>query len=356
MSMPKRLSAVVIGSALLVVSGAGLASADPKGPYTTASPQYRQLAGVGSDTTQDVMNGLADSAIVDGVKVLASYNAIGSATIATNASAGCASVARPNGSGAGRTALLNSLNAGDGCVQFARSSSLDTSASSQSLTYIPFATDAVSYAVTTSSGVSRTLNMADLQKLYTCDVGYVGTSAVPASDAANTFEVTPVLPQAGSGTRKYWMGKMGISEAQITAGTYPCIINGTKNGQAIEEHTGTVVDDKSLVPFSIAQYNSQATLVIADKRGRTVLGSIGTGTAGGSLTGVTYPSLLNGGFNVKRPVYNIVPTSKLGQAPYSQVFVGGTSLVCADTATIQKFGFIPSADCGSTSAQSASTS
>ena len=350
MSMPKRFSAVVIGSALLVVAGAGLASADPKSPYTTANPQYRQLAGVGSDTTQDVMNGLADSVLIGGVKVLGSYNAVGSATVATNATTACAAVARANGSGAGRAALLNSLNAnsgaGDGCIQFARSSSLKLDASSPSLTYIPFATDAVSYAVTTTSGVSRTLNIADLQKIYKCDASVVGSSAVPASDATNTWDITPILPQAGSGTRSYWEGKMGITDADVNLGVYPCILNGAKAGQSIEEHTGTLVDDKSLAPFSIAQYNAQSTLTISDKRGRTVLGSIGTGTAGGTLTSVSYPSLLNGNFNIKRDVYNIVPTAQLSNAPYNSVFVGSTSLVCADTATIQKFGFLVSAACG----------
>ena len=347
MSMPKRLSAVVIGSALLVVAGAGLASADPSG-----TPTYRSLVGVGSDTTQSVMNAIAnDVTDASGTKLIGSYDAVGSTTITTSAAAGC-TLNRPNGSGAGRAALLNSLNAnsgaGDGCVQFARSSSLKLDTSSPSLTYIPFATDAVSYAVTTSSGVSRTLNLADLQKIYKCDAGYVGSSTVPASNAANTFDVTPMLPQAGSGTRSYWEGKMGIADADVVKGVYPCILNGAKGGQTFEEHTGTLVDDKSLAPFSIAQYDAQSTLTISDKRGRTVLGSIGSGAAGAALTGVTFPQLLNGNFNIKRDVYNIIPTAQVANAPYSTVFVGPNSAICQDTATILKFGFLVSAACGDT--------
>ena len=351
MSMSKRMASVLGGSALLVVAGTGLATADPSG-----SPTYRQLAGVGSDTTQDVMNGIANDVTISGTKVLGSYNAVGSSTIATQAAAACQSITRPNGSGAGRTALLNSLNAnggaGDGCIQFSRSSSLTLTASSPSLTYIPFATDAVSYALTTSSAISRTLNLADLQAYYHCDPAYVGSSSVPASNPANTFDVTPMLPQAGSGTRSYWEGQMGILDTDVTAGTYPCLINGVKNGQTFEEHTGTLVDDKSIAPFSIAQYDAQATLTIADKRGRTVLGTIGTGTAGGALTALTYPQLLNPSFNVKRDVYNVIPTSQIGNAPYSTVFVGSGSLVCQDVATIQKYGFVPSSSCGSTASHS----
>lgn len=343
MSMSKRMAAVFGGSALLVAAGTGLATADPSG-----TPTYRQLAGVGSDTTQDVMNGVANDVTISGTKVLGSYNATGSATIATQAAAACQSIARPNGSGAGRTALLNSLNAnggaGDGCIQFSRSSKLTLTASSPSLTYIPFATDAVSYAVTATSLVPRTLNLADLQRYYHCDPNYVGSSA--------PYDITPMLPQSGSGTRDYWEGQMGITDADVNNNVYPCLINGTKNGQVFEEHTGILVDDKSIAPFSIAQYNSQATTVIADKRGRTVLGTIGNGSAGGALTGLTYPQLMNGNFNVKRDVYNVIPTSQIGAAPYSTVFVGSNSLVCQDTATIQKYGFLTSPNCGNTNSQS----
>ncbi len=343
MSISKRFGAVISGSALLVVAGAGLATADPSG-----TPTYRQLAGVGSDTTQDVVNQLAKDVQISGTPVLGSYDATGSATIQTQAAAAC-SINRPNGSGAGRAALLASLNANDGCLQFSRSSSLNVAASTPSLTYVPFAKDAVSYAVTTSSGISRNLNLNDLSAIYHCQASYVGTSSVPASNSANTFDVTPILPQAGSGTRSYWEGKVGILDSDVVAGTYPCILNGAKNGQTIEEHTGTLVDDKSLAPFSIAQYNAQSNSTIADRRGRTVLGSIGTGTAGGALTNLTYPNLLNTGFNVNRDVYNVIPTSQIGTAPYSTVFVGASSLICSDTAAILKYGFSLASNCGDTS-------
>lgn len=332
-----------------MVVGAGLASADPSG-----APVFRDLAGVGSDTTQDVVNALTNDVTIGGVKTLGSYDAVGSPTIQTK-STGC-TLNRPNGSGAGRTALLNSLNAnggaGDGCLQFSRSSSLNVTPSSPSLTYIPFATEAVTYAVTSSSGVPRTLNLADLQAIYKCDPAFVGSSAVPASNPANTFDITPMLPQAGSGTRAYWEGQMGITDAAVNLGTFPCILNGAKNGQPYEEHTGTLVDDKSIAPYSLAQYNAQSNNVIADKRGRTIPGSIATGPAGGALTGLTYPNLFNPNFNIKRDLYNVIPTSQVGNAPYSSIFVGGTSQICQDAATIQKFGLLVSAACGSTANKS----
>ena len=324
-----RLAAVLIGGGMVsaTLGLSGIASADPSG-----SPTFRQLSGVGSDTTQDVMNAMANAVTIGGTKVLGSYDAVGSATIQTKAT-GC-TINRPNGSGAGRTALLNSLNAnsgaGDGCLDFSRSSSLDTTASTPGLTYIPFAVDSVTYAVTNLSSIPRSLTLADLQAYYHCDPSYVGASA--------PYDVTPMLPQAGSGTRKYWIGQMGITEAQISAGAYPCLINGVKNGQTFEEHTGILIDDKSIAPFSIAQYNAQATQTISDRRGRAVLGTIGG----------TVPNLMNGNFTLKRDVYNVIPTSKLTVSPWSDVFVGNSSLICQQTAVIQKYGFALSPICGDT--------
>ena len=151
--------------------------------------------------------------------------------------------------GGQRTALLNSLNAGDGCIQFSRSSSLNTTASTPSLTYVPYAIDAVSYAVTANSALPRSFNLADLQHIYQCDPNYVGTGTGPG-----TFDINPVLPQSGSGTRSYWEGQMGITDATLGS----CIINGVLPGTStiIEEHTGTFLKSNWIAPFSVGQYAS----------------------------------------------------------------------------------------------------
>ncbi|MDX6229120.1 MAG: hypothetical protein QOI76_2510 [Frankiales bacterium] len=322
----KNRLAVAAISAGLVTSllGMGAAQADP-----TGAPTPRALVGVGSDTTQDVMNAVANDVVIAGVKQIGSFNATGSATFNTG-KAGCSTVARPNGSGAGRAALLNSLNAGDGCIQFSRSSSLTLTASTPSLTYVPFAVDAVSYAITSGSSLPRSFAKTDLQAIYHCDPNYVGTGP--------NYAITPILPQSGSGTRSYWEGQMGITDADVVANVYPCIINGVKNGQIIEEHTGTALDSKSIVPFSIGQYTDQSNGLIIDRRGSAVLGVIDG----------TDPQLINNSFSVKRDVYNVIPTSQIGTAPYSTVFVGGSSLVCQDTATILHYGFATNPNCGST--------
>lgn len=88
-----RIGAVVGTAALALGAMAAPASADP------APGNYRALAGVGSDTTQDVVNGLGTA--VDSGALIASYNALGTATVKTRAT-GC-QIARPNGSSALRS-------------------------------------------------------------------------------------------------------------------------------------------------------------------------------------------------------------------------------------------------------------
>ncbi len=194
------------------------AQADPTNP-----PGPRQLAGVGSDTTQDVMNGLADAISIGGTKPLASYDATGSATIQTKADPACV-INRPNGSGAGRTALLQQLQLPANCLQWSRSSALNLAAAPVQLTYVPFAVDAVTYATTDTSSVPRQLTLAQLQAIYKCQIpGF-----------------QPYIPQAGSGTRAFWLGQMGITEAQLP--TFPCIKDNKPGVGPIQEHDGRVLD------------------------------------------------------------------------------------------------------------------
>ncbi|MGW4649372.1 substrate-binding domain-containing protein [Kitasatospora sp. NPDC004289] len=306
----------------LVLGSTGTAQADPSG-----APVYRQLAGVGSDTTQGVMNAMANDITLGGQKVVASYNALGTATIATKAAAACQSVARPNGSGAGRTALVNQLNLGNGCLDFARSSSLNLAAVTPGLTYVPFAVDGVTYAVSSGSEVALDLSTADLHSIYSCDPGYVGTGP--------NWDIKPLLPQPGSGTRAFWLTVVGITESDISANKYPCVTD-TKGGKKIEEHDGRVLDTKSLVPFSIAQYIAQASSTIADIRGSAQLGNI---------NGV--PSvLLNSSAAATRDVYNVIPTSQVANSPWKDVFVGSNSEICKRAAIVKQYGFGVNANCG----------
>lgn len=324
----KPVAAVVACGLAMISLGAvaGTASADPVG-----TPTQRALAGVGSDTTYNVVNGLSEVVTIGGVKQIASYDPIPSTSlISPKAAANCQNLTRPNGSGAGRTALINSLtpgNAIEGCYDFGRSSSLTLTAvatATGGLTYIPFGVDAFTYAVAKDSAIPRDLSLNDVKSIFRCEVP----------------EYQPYIPQSGSGTRSYWLAQMGITETQVL-NTYTCIKD-VKNGSIIQEHDGRVLTKSNeIAPFSIANYVAQGAGVQTDLRGIADLGNM---DAKSSLNPTTTSTL-------KRDIYNVIPTSKLAVAPWSTVFVGGSSLVCTNTETIIKYGFGLNASCGSTTNQ-----
>ncbi len=308
-----------------IALAAGSAQADPVG-----APTYRDIAIVGSDTTQSMMNGMADAVLVNGAKVLGSYDARGSATITTKDPAtnpACA-IARPEGSGQGVTALVNSLDAGNGCLQAARSSS-NNSASypGKNLTYIPAAVDALTYAVRSDSTVTKKLTTAQLKSIYNCTAPGVGTN------------FKPLLPQFGSGTRDFFLKQLGLTNAATFTTTFPCVKDTDVNGEGIQEHVGTyLTDTKNLLPYSIAVYNSQIYGTAPAAQGKAVLATFNN----------VAPTLLNVASTFKRDVYNVVPTGKLSDPTYASVFVGPTSQICANTAVIVQYGFGINANCGST--------
>lgn len=310
------------------LAAAGLASttalADPTGP-----PPFRELAGVGSDTTEHVVNGLSEAVTIGGTKVIGSYDASGTPQITTKDPAstpGC-TINRPSGSNNGINALISSMTAGNNCLQFARSSS-NSSASfpGAGLTYVPFAVDAVSYAIRSDSALNKRFTVAQLQTIYNCGAGP---------------NFLPLLPQFGSGTRQFFLRELGFTDSAnfINEPSHTCVKDTDSAGAPLLENTGTLLTDpKQIAPYSIAQYLSQINATVPDVHGKTILGQI---------NGVS-PFVLNTTSVMDREVYNVIPTNKETTVPYSTVFVGPGSLVCANTDTIKRYGFGVNANCGST--------
>ncbi|PPK68894.1 substrate-binding domain-containing protein [Actinokineospora auranticolor] len=323
--MRKKQRLIFVAAAAITALGlaANAAQADPAG-----APTYRELVGVGSDTTQTVLNGLADAVTVNGVKVLGSYDARGTAQITTKDAATnpACTIARPENSGGGVTALKNDVAAGTGCVQFARSSS-NSAAANPDLKFIPFAVDALTYAVRSDSTVPKKLTKAQLTSIYTC--------------ANTTFK--PLAPQFGSGTRSFFIRSImptGTTDSATLfgpGGTYPCVTDKDATGEGIQEHVGTyLTDTKHLLPYSIAVYNSQVYGNAPAAQGKAVLGTIDN----------VQPTNLNTTSVLKRDVYNVIPANKVTVAPYSTVFVGGDSLICARQDVITRYGFGVAPNCG----------
>lgn len=315
-----NIKTIILAAAGVALVGAGIAAPSMADPTTTG----RLLNGMGSDTTQFVMNGFAKT--TNGANV-ASWDAFGPATVDMG-NQGCTSVSRANGSGAGRTALLNNNPAG--CLQFARSSSFSANAG---LTYYPFATDGLTFAVTQNSSVPRTLSKAELVSIYKCETEYV-----------------PVLPQTGSGTRgdtlNYIFGGTTFPPSGVDTSCY--LGGGTDNTVLPQEHNGIALTDNQVLLYSVAQWVSQENGSVTDVRGRTVLG----------LLDDKSPLMLNpGGANV-RTVYNairradgdaiaasVVAGNNDGldsvQVALKAAFHGSNSYLCSDLVTIIKYGFAP---------------
>jgi hypothetical protein len=310
--------------------------------------------GVGSDTTDPVMNGLAEAITLNGSKPLGSYDALGGTFTSRTAnpsgnSAGCEyldntttqptdAILRPNGSSAGRNALIASLTSGNarfGCLDFARSSSLNLAAAPVSLTYVPFALDGLTYGMRGDSVIPRDLTQATLRSIYNCE----------------TDAYLPLIPQRGSGTRGSWLSYVGLTEGAIPSCVKDTYVD-PADGQAkpVQEHDGRgLVDKRNIVPFSASQWSAQSVGAIQDRRFGVVLGGI---------AGIPAIAVNTAGAST-RTVYNILPTSRIGSTStpgdtlLNQVFVGPTSEVCKQGAVIGRFGFAQVPNCGTTNAVTA---
>ena len=398
MRLKSRLVTLVSAGAL-TMGLAGFGVVMTSGP-ALADPTCQEVA-AGSDTIQDVMNQYS----VDlGTNELCSFNAVdpvsGSQTTnieyikgvnATEPSVTCLEQ-RPNGSSAGQVGLRESINpattatpalspvAPAGCIDIGRSSSGPTSNTSGALTFIPFAEDAVTGAigpatggvvngingpVTTVATQLTTTNMftsADLTNLYkNCtQVSEGGVTYWPfevgVTQPTGTQRIDLYVPQAGSGTLKFWAQELGFTATALPACVFQTIQQGTSSGTSVEEHNGTAVgtDDDGYMPFSIAQWISQSVHttgdpVDLDRRYGAVLQDVG-GVSPFSGT------QLNKAFPFNREVYNIVegcrvdstaPNPLTGGAcpagsldPILQAMLVGTgSSLCQDALSIINYGF-----------------
>jgi hypothetical protein len=338
--MRKRSFLLAAGACLAALSlTVGSAMADPIGP-----PTPRDLNGTGSDTTQGVMNALSNVVTIAGNKEIGSWDAATAPgqTITTKPTPACTNITRPSGSNNGIIALVNDRNAATHCLSFARSSTDNhTSHVGDHLTYIPFGTDAVAYAVrgpgpSAGSSINRNLPVSVLLRIYQCDPAFA------------SFQ--PLLPQFGSGTRKFFLENIlhvpsgDVANYAGPGGLFPCVSDKDSNGNPLLENTGNLLtNDSQIEPYSVSSWIAQTTKNVTDVHGFALLGNI---------EGI--PSLaINSTATGVRPVFNVVP-NVLVQGPSNSktVFVGPTSLVCQNTATILKQGFATNPACGDTSIQS----
>lgn len=385
----KKRSFRVLASAGITIAmvagfGAGVAQADPPGATSGTPPNdvytptaFRPIAMVGSETATPIMNALGNdpaALAISGAQQVASFNATGSTKIATQAAAACQAISRPNGSGAGRTALLNSLNAaagaGDGCIQGSRSSSAkgSTQNDTPNLVYVPYATEAITYAISNTSNISKALTFVQLQAFFQCTRANLIQGGSPYTTGRN---YRAMLPQNGSGTRSYWISQMYPSSSGIIVPDGPAAVpttvncvqnNADEGGVLIEEHNGTQLNNFEIVPFSVAQYESQVAGVIQpDVRGPSRLGQLTADVDPDPAVTTNFDfNPFSDDFTLTRPLFNVFPekdvfdlagASSAGPA-IRTLFVGGTSQICTNVQAIRiikRFGLRVAANCGDTS-------
>jgi ABC-type phosphate transport system substrate-binding protein len=300
----------------LVGIGAGTALADPSSGTT---PALTSIVGVGSDTVTPLFSGSptensAGSLVTDYNATspssdLWSWDAVNPSTGATgdtivtkgsSSSDTTCSVARPNGSSAGITALNNGAkDGGDPCIDFARSSRGPNAVTSGVApdAFVSLAKDAITWTYPVISGTTNpqpaSLSVAQLTAIYNC----TDTTWGEVNGTSDTTPVGAVLPQAGSGTRSTFLTALGLGSVS----SEPCWINGVApNGDAIEENTGeapgdtdqftadstvngvTIPPQDDVFPYSIGDWIAQGSPVT----GTGTAGTPGGATVGGKSTSI----------------------------------------------------------------------
>jgi ABC-type phosphate transport system substrate-binding protein len=382
MRVASKIAVVAAAAATALAVGLGPALADPPKGVT---PGIDSVVGVGSNTTALVMDAISTSYNATKPKnFLFSWDAVNPTTgatgdtIVTKGTSGtdttCA-IARPDGSGAGVTALSTTkTDDGQPCINFARSSSPPSATSPAGLVYVGFAKDAVTWVTTThATGTPKSLTAAQLNKIYSANTGHClnwkdvgGTS---------TAAIEPALPQTSSGTRSFFLAAIGVT----TPGT--CTTNGEidvpgdpNNPVLLEENTGVSVGGTSssaqtgneyffahnpnaIYPYSAADWIAQAA---APAGGGHTSASFGHGvvTEPGAISGVSpiragTPDTIAAGFTTgtatevfTRVVYNVVPNVGTTSDPaiaagaITTIF-GPKGVVCSDTTIVKSYGFLP---------------
>jgi ABC-type phosphate transport system substrate-binding protein len=302
------------GGALAVVAlVASMLSATPAQADPAFTPDANDMVGVGSDTTEFVMQRLAVAfnSAGGGTVRMASWNATGSATIVPRRNA--ASIPRPNGSSAGIDALQATPS-----LTFARSSRGPNPTGDEGTIFFPYAKDTLGYVFATNSHAKLNLTDAQLKLIYTCQRTNWNEFGRPAG------HIHARVPQPGSGTRTFFLSSIGETETQLQdAIAQP---DATCDVAEVQEHDPAAVsgDLNAIAPFSKARYK---ILTAAVKQN------------------VKYA---NNGFQVQRNVYNVLRTSDVGS--YGQYF-DAQSWICtsakADTIiTGQGFSRLPAGQCG----------
>lgn len=347
--MRKANKAVTTGLAVAAVTVSLVGLATPaKADPVPAPPPFRTYAAVGSDTIQDVWNGLTNGT-PPVISDIASWDAFGDTNCVQTRDGG-PKWQRPAGSLNGAKFLSDAYDP-DSTTQWPTCSTDDTVDSSaqptsadiafarssaqpsvpgDDLLYIPFVRDAVTVAWKTTAVTSVDFSLSELQELYTgvndpsngdhVQIVGSGDSAVAEVD---DIVVHPVLPQPGSGTRQFFQAAIGVPDGNLADYVDP--------NSTIPENHGDALAASDIIPFSGAQWIAQKNGAATDTTAGLVLATIDgnaayQGTAPDETPGPLFGHTdSNGHYDVQptlggavgeffRDTYNVIPASDIGSS------------------------------------------
>jgi len=273
---------------LVAALAAGLTAALVPSAAADQAPTPTDVVGVGSDIVQNSLDFLADGDVFGHP----GYNAVGNknrlisfdatadangrnaftdpalgASVKLNPSivlrAGTSPVQRPNGGGAGLTALINDgkNGASSNLISFVRSPNLPTAAQQQTaqnnlgspLHTIEFAEDKQVIATAATTNAPDTLSATDLVNIY--NGTYKKWSDVPNySGPAGADAIIPLIPQNGAGVQTVFLNALKAANG----GTAVTLTGTVRQVQQNDPTTITGLSDAerpdAIVPFPVGRY------------------------------------------------------------------------------------------------------
>ncbi len=162
-------------------------------------------------------------------------------------------VERPNGSGAGISALIADTSAADPTINFARMSSEPTSAEagavSGGLEVVQIAEENLEMAADqASTNAPAGLSLEQLLQIYECNDTTWTQVGGTSSDT-----IIPAIPQVGSGTRSTFLSELATVNAGVTPTLGSCVITVEENDPT--GITGNTSPANVIVPFSGSRLN-----------------------------------------------------------------------------------------------------
>ena len=267
MRMLSKFLAGSAAAAAMVALAAGPALADPPSGKT---PRATDAVGVGANTDEylfDQVSNDFNAKHKTSKNLFYSWDATNAVTGALGdqieTKATCPTIARPNGTGAGVSALETNTtdpsSSRNYCVDYARaaanpSSTTPACAAAGGLCYVDLAGDAVTWAARTAAAggtdAPASLTVAQLVKIFECQVTnwkQVGGKSAP---------IEAFLPQTSAGTRTFFLTALGGGTTPITPGA--CV---SDENNTLEENEGIdpILNSPEVIfIFSVGDYVGMA--------------------------------------------------------------------------------------------------